>query len=166
MGGVLTQAFSWRATFWFLAIFVGACFMLFVPFRDTFRRERSLVYQSALRRRLRAQQSSEASSVSQETAVSPAVPGGGQQEKSEAVGGDERREEGGEGRREGDVEKQQEVRIDADAVAGPLKEVKLSLSDVNPVKPIVHVLRRLNNVAMFLASGASSSPAPAKTELC
>lgn len=98
--------------------------------------------------------------------MSPAVPGGGQQEKREAVGGDERREEGGEGRREGDVEKQQEVRIDADAVAGPLKEVKLSLSDVNPVKPIVHVLRRLNNVAMFLASGVSSSHAPAKIKLC
>ncbi|KAL1943448.1 hypothetical protein VTO73DRAFT_4523 [Trametes versicolor] len=152
LGGVLTQAFSWRATFWFLAIFVGACFLLFVPFRDTFRRERSLVYQSALRRRLRAQQSSEASSVSQETAVSPAVRGGEQQEKREAGEEEKNREDGGEGRREGDVEKQQEVRIDADAVAGPLKEVKLSLSDVNPVRPIVHVLRRLNNVAMFLAS--------------
>lgn len=165
---MLTQAFSWRATFWFLAIFVGACFLLFVPFRDTFRRERSLVYQSALRRRLRAQQSSEASSVSQETAVSPVVPQNGQQKKREAGGGDEtrRREDGGEGRRESDVEKQQDVRIDADAVAAPLKEVKLSLSDVNPVKPIVHVLRRLNNVAMFLASGASSSPAPTKIELC
>lgn len=98
--------------------------------------------------------------------MSAAVPDVGQQKKREAGGGDERREDRGEGRGEGDVEKQQEVRIDADAVAGPLKEVKLSLSDVNPVKPIVHVLRRLNNVAMFLASGTSSSPAPAKIELC
>lgn len=37
LGGVLTQMFNWRATFWFLAIFVGVCFLLFVPFKDTYR---------------------------------------------------------------------------------------------------------------------------------
>ena len=34
LGGVLTQAFSWRATFWFLAAFVGACFLSFLPFLE------------------------------------------------------------------------------------------------------------------------------------
>ena len=71
LGGALTQAFSWRATFWFLAIFVGLCFLSFIPFRDTFRRERSLTYQAALRRRraLLSAKGSAASSVSQLTAV-------------------------------------------------------------------------------------------------
>ena len=32
LGGALTQAFSWRATFWFLAAFVCACFLSFLPF--------------------------------------------------------------------------------------------------------------------------------------
>ena len=75
LGGALTQAFSRRATFWFLAIFVGICFLSFIPFRDTFRRERSLTYQTALRRRraLLLAKDSAASSVSQLTSVSRPV---------------------------------------------------------------------------------------------
>ena len=49
IGGVLTQIFSWRATFYFLAIFGGASLLAFIVFRDTFRRDRSLSYQAALR---------------------------------------------------------------------------------------------------------------------
>lgn len=124
-----------------------------MPFKDTFRRERSLVYQSALKRRLaqQAARASEASSVSQVNAVSPVVQG--DEEKREEA---EKREENvGVSPRERDVEKDgSRVQIDGEAATEALKEVKLSLSDVNPVKPIVHVVRRLNNLAMFFASGA------------
>ncbi|KAI6129671.1 MFS general substrate transporter [Pisolithus croceorrhizus] len=52
IGGVLTQAFSWRAVFWFLVIWGGVIFFAFLAlFKDTFRKERSLTYQNVLRRR-------------------------------------------------------------------------------------------------------------------
>jgi MFS family permease len=48
---LLTSAFSWRATFWILVIFAGlALVSYFVFFKETFRKERSLTYQSALTR--------------------------------------------------------------------------------------------------------------------
>ena len=50
VGGVVTKLFSWRATFYFLAIFGGVSLITFILFKDTFRRERSLAYQAALRK--------------------------------------------------------------------------------------------------------------------
>ncbi|KAI0823183.1 MFS general substrate transporter [Trametes gibbosa] len=159
LGGALTQGFDWRATFWFLAIFVGICFLLFIPFKDTFRRERSLVYQAALKRRLAHDfaKGSEASSLSQITAVSRIVPETGKKAEVEPTSDSTGTE--GEGgiaalARDIDLEKQQKppVPTDIDA-AEPLEEVKLSLADVNPVKPIIHVLRRMNNLTILTASG-------------
>ncbi|EFI27249.1 hypothetical protein CC1G_15077 [Coprinopsis cinerea okayama7 len=50
-GGVLTSGFNWRAIFWFLTIVSGTSTVSFVLFfKDTFRRERSLVYQNALKK--------------------------------------------------------------------------------------------------------------------
>lgn len=52
MGGVLTQAFSWRAPFWFLVIWGGIMLLAFCfLFRDTFRKERSLTYQTVLKKK-------------------------------------------------------------------------------------------------------------------
>jgi MFS family permease len=52
IGGALTQAFGWRAVFWFLVIFAAVNFFSFLLFlKDTFRRQRSLAYQAALKRR-------------------------------------------------------------------------------------------------------------------
>jgi hypothetical protein len=49
LGGLLAQEFSWRASFWLLAAYLGANLVLFVFFfRDTFRKERSLTYQRVL----------------------------------------------------------------------------------------------------------------------
>ena len=53
IGGAATSLFSWRATFYFLAIFGGVAFLSFVFFKDTFRQQRSLSYQAALRDVLR-----------------------------------------------------------------------------------------------------------------
>ncbi|KAI0298143.1 major facilitator superfamily domain-containing protein [Multifurca ochricompacta] len=52
IGGLLTQAFNWRATFWFLAAILGVDLILFTFFfHDTFRCERSLTYQGVMARR-------------------------------------------------------------------------------------------------------------------
>ncbi|KAF9483597.1 MFS general substrate transporter [Pholiota conissans] len=57
LGGALAQAFSWRAIFYFLAIFGGVSLLSFLFFKDTFRRERSLAYQAALRKATEAHRS-------------------------------------------------------------------------------------------------------------
>ncbi|RPD56171.1 vacuolar DHA amino acid exporter [Lentinus tigrinus ALCF2SS1-7] len=151
LGGVLTQGFDWRATFWFLAIFVGVCFLLFIPFKDTFRRERSLTYQTALKKR-RAQLSakaSEASSISQVTAVSRVIPQAADEKTADATDKDVIEQLA----RDRDLEKQQSPRATAETDAAPMDDVKLSLADVNPAKPIIHVLRRMNNLVILVASG-------------
>ncbi|KAF9807671.1 hypothetical protein IEO21_08129 [Rhodonia placenta] len=131
LGGVLTQGFNWRATFWFLAIFTGLCTISFIFFRDTFRRQRSMIYQTALKRLMEA----EAKKATEKPQTLS--------EKETVVGqqNDEDRKS------DRDVEAQTQT----DAV--PIKELKLSLKDVNPIGPIVHVLRRLNNLVVLLASG-------------
>ena len=48
----MTSAFNWRAIFWFLTIISGLSLLSFILFfRDTFRRERSLNYQTAIKQR-------------------------------------------------------------------------------------------------------------------
>jgi MFS family permease len=50
LGGALTQVFSWRGSFWFLAAFGLLNLLSFLLFfKDTFRKERSWAYQNALR---------------------------------------------------------------------------------------------------------------------
>ncbi|KAI0770423.1 vacuolar DHA amino acid exporter [Fomes fomentarius] len=153
VGGALTQAFNWRATFWFLAIFIGICILAFVFFKDTFRRERSLTYQAALRRR-RAQMSakeSESSSVTQLAAVPPPPSTHSEPALSKSIMHDDYIRV----LPATDVEKQQEPpRGDGTtAVVAPLDDIKLTLADVNPAKPIMKVLRRTNNVIILIASG-------------
>ncbi|KAI0049392.1 MFS general substrate transporter [Auriscalpium vulgare] len=146
-GGVLTQLLSWRATFWFLVIWMGGVLLLFTfAFKDTFRRERSLTYQSVLRR-LRARAVAAASQRSSVT-VAPVLPRTSTVEVESKVA--------------------EKVTVaDKDGPCGPpaggldlevgrappMKEIKLSLTDVNPIPPLRLVLRRWNNVAILTASG-------------
>ncbi|KAB8606209.1 hypothetical protein FH972_025840 [Carpinus fangiana] len=52
IGGILTQYLSWRATFWCLVVWTGITAVGFIyPFRETFRKERSITYQTALLKR-------------------------------------------------------------------------------------------------------------------
>ncbi|KAJ9110434.1 hypothetical protein QFC19_001560 [Naganishia cerealis] len=53
IGGLLTKGFSWRATFYFLAAFGGVSFCSFIFFPDSFRKERSHIYQVATQRALK-----------------------------------------------------------------------------------------------------------------
>ena len=51
----MTSVFNWRAIFWFLSIISGLSLLSFILFfRDTFRRERSLNYQTVIRQRRKA----------------------------------------------------------------------------------------------------------------
>ncbi|KAI0761044.1 MFS general substrate transporter [Trametes elegans] len=156
LGGVLTQAFNWRATFWFLAAFVGATLLLFVPFKDTFRRERSLVYQNALKRRVVEQPTKpfEAQTANMSSAASSAERG--QVERSDAIQAQQEDAVNMHGRLERDIEKQaartQNVNV-PQSDSSQLKEIRLSLADVNPLKPIYHVLRRMNNLVLVFSSG-------------
>ena len=146
LGGALTQGFNWRATFWFLAIFTGLCTLSFVFFRDTFRRERSLTYQTVLKRVLEheakrvARQAVAEKAAEMDDARTAVVP-----PPDEKCGKDA---EGGAGR---DVEAQSALA--ASELPQAVKEVKLSLKDVNPVVPMIRVLYRPNNVVILFASG-------------
>ena len=135
LGGVLTQFLSWRATFWFLAIFMGCCLVAFLFFfRDTFRMERSLLYQTVLKS-VKEHQHEKELIASRRSSMATLRSG-----KSMPAPDLEAAEE----------QKEKEV---AAAPAVPAHEVKLSLKDVNPFPPLVLILRRWNNLAILSASG-------------
>ncbi|KAJ7631885.1 vacuolar DHA amino acid exporter [Mycena polygramma] len=122
MGGVLTTGFNWRAPFLFLTVV-----------SDTFRKERSLTYQSVLKSRLKSRGMSSAADSTVTVAVTePPAP---TDRKSLP----------------GDVEKQNV--IDPVVAAAALPVIKLTMRDVNPFKPLWLVLRRLNNFVILFASG-------------
>lgn len=155
-GGVLTTGFDWRAPFWFLAIFAGMSFLAFLLFfKDTFRRERSLTYQNVLRRRLREQaleQSKGASdvTVSDTTARPESAQGSvGEQSKNSEQSSDPEKK---------DLEAQDAAVSDTASERPPVEEIKLSLMDVNPLKPLWFIIRRRNNIAILFPSGKSTSP--------
>ncbi|KIM36580.1 hypothetical protein M413DRAFT_449115 [Hebeloma cylindrosporum] len=137
-GGVLTAIWNWRAIFWFLSVLGGLIFALFfIFFHDTFRRERSLTYQNILKQRLRS------------AALLPLS----YSDKSSTAG-----------RRWLQVDKP-EVELEKAAEATRTEEtgrelpadvqlnVTLSLTDVNPFKPLLLVVRRKNNFLIPLSSG-------------
>ncbi|KAK1220331.1 hypothetical protein PQX77_016926 [Marasmius sp. AFHP31] len=131
LGGALTSGFSWRGPFYFLAIVAGlVCLSFLLFFKDTFRRERSLTYQRALKHRLR-----------EEMHRAPEIKEG---QKSEP----QTKETPTSGKaNDSDLEKQQE------RVKESLPNIKLTLMDISPVRPLWDVVRRPNNFCILLASG-------------
>lgn len=131
IGGILTQAFGWRATFWFLVIFTGLCIIPFVFFRDTFRRERSLTYQAALQKlRERENRKLEAAAAKETHQSGPARP------ESPEDGTAEVKSDCSSVETKVDVDLEAHVPKLGD-VSTP-KEVKLSLRDVNPIRPMIN----------------------------
>lgn len=129
LGGALTQGLSWRAVFWFLCVWGGMIFFAFLfLFKDTFRKERSVTYQNVLNCRLREQQSSEANDESRD--ISKSKEDGENQTTSK------------------DIEAQRTV-IPASAI----KDVELSMSDVNPFPAYLLIVSRKNNLLILIASG-------------
>jgi MFS family permease len=131
IGGALTQGLGWRAVFWFLVIWGGVIFVAFLfLFKDTFRKERSVTYQDVLKKRVREQRSSEAKA------------------EPRKISEKESEEEGVNKTSLKDVEAQRTI-IPASAI----KEVKLSMADVNPFPPYISILGRKNNFAILIPSG-------------
>ncbi|KAJ6520628.1 major facilitator superfamily domain-containing protein [Mycena vulgaris] len=149
MGGVLTTGFNWRAPFWFLAAVSGlSCASIFFFLKDTFRRERSLTYQSVLKSRLKARSASEAIKARSASAATSCTVIVAEMEKEPSV----TKVEASIPSLPADLEKQQTPEWPAPAVAA-LPDIKLTMRDVNPLKPLLHVLRRRNNVVILFASG-------------
>lgn len=162
IGGLLTQYFSWRATFWFLAVLMAVCLVAFlVAFKDTFRRERSVAYQTALRRVMKGREEKrcrESDSISTLEAEKVSV-------KVKDV--EDEKCINSQSGREPDVIPSCEIPpLDSEQTAGEhekpstdvvLKEVHLSFRDVNPVPPLLAVLSRWNNIVILIASGMASS---------
>ncbi|KAF9234682.1 MFS general substrate transporter [Melanogaster broomeanus] len=136
IGGGLTQGLSWRAVFWFLVIWGGVIFAAFLfLFHDTFRKERSLAYQSLLKKQTlehKLRQARDAAQIEEKHV----------NEKKTSEGGDEGQAV------PKDVEAQPVV-----VPAADIKEIKLSLADVNPFPPYLRILSRRNNVAILIPSG-------------
>jgi len=130
IGGGLTQGLGWRAVFWFLVVWGGVIILAFLfLFKDTFRKERSMIYQNVLKKRVRDQKSSEAKDEPQKATEKESQDGENQMSSK-------------------DVEAQRTV-----IPASVIKEVKLSISDVNPFPPYITILSRKHNIAIFLPSG-------------
>ncbi len=144
IGGALTTAFNWRAVFWFLSILAGAVFLGFLLFfKDTFRKERSATYQAVIKRRLKEQTTKKLKEVQQATQSRPQS-----LKEKEREAGDREKKTPDTSR---DVEKAVPIaEVDA-LVKDPT--LKISMRDVNPIKPLWLVLRRWNNAIMLFASG-------------
>ncbi|KAL4266509.1 MFS transporter superfamily protein [Pleurotus pulmonarius] len=120
LGGALTAGFSWRACFWFLAIFSGSSFLSFLLFfKDPWRKERSLTYQNVLREK--SDERVEQNAKDDSTLTGPRV----------------------------GSESAPSVKTTNDSPP----EINLSLKHVNPIRPLIAVLRRPNNLIILLASG-------------
>ncbi|KAG1834710.1 major facilitator superfamily domain-containing protein [Suillus variegatus] len=137
LGGSLSQAFGWRASFYFLLICEVVIFMSFlILFKDTYRRERSLTYCSALQRLIS----------SKELIQSPngSIIDGHESEKDQT--------------QTEDVEKQLQMPTVTDNTSvitstPGLDDVKLSIRDINPFPPYFRILSRKNNVVILIANG-------------
>lgn len=168
LGGALTQAFSWRATFYFLAALTAIFTLAFLFFEDTFRRERSAVYVGTLKRRRQErekkgrkleelherQQNGSRATVDQK--VAPAV----QDEKKPSPESLENAtpvlESLASSTEDGVFVHEARADDSGTGIAGslPVKEIRLSLRDVNPIRPMITALRRPTNIPMIIANGA------------
>lgn len=134
LGGALTQQWSWRATFYFLAALCALSLMSFFLFKDTFRRERSLAYQAAARRFLKTQME--------------------EQKKIAAVQPPKGFEHASTDYSEKALEAQDGVVVRSMSTdSQKLQQVKLSLRDINPLGPVPDILRRRSNSLILAASG-------------
>ncbi|THH05496.1 hypothetical protein EW145_g4755 [Phellinidium pouzarii] len=150
LGGALTQTWNWRATFYFLAAMCALSFASFFLFKDTFRKERSLAYQGALRRM----------KIHREHSLKKKDPVVESQTTSTtlSVHGDVKTEEDSAATTEKDLEAQNDIIIETptkQSVPEPpsVQDIKLSLRDVNPLAPLPNVLKRRSNLLVLLASG-------------
>ncbi|KAF8989038.1 major facilitator superfamily domain-containing protein [Cyathus striatus] len=119
-GGVLTSLLGWRSIFWFLTIISGVTVVVIVFFfRDTFRKERSLVYRDVVAKRLIKLQSH----LAEEKQIEKA-----------------------------NIQHSEDVEKQICPSESPFADVKISLKDVNPIKPILGVVKQRHNLVILFAS--------------
>ena len=138
-------------------IFTALCFVGFIFFKDTYRKERSLTYQTILKQRLseRAAKKGNASGVSiasHDTAVASAEAKTSEKEKAETsvppTAGTSVVDVSAQ-----DLEGKGAPSRQAGVLANEMSQIKLTFKDVSPVGPVVAVVSRPNNVCMLLTSG-------------
>lgn len=136
IGGCLAQAFGWRAISYFLAACGGVILGAFIfLFKDSFRIERSLTYQAALRRR-RIVPGNPKSVV--DGTVVESKPGTEEKQASKDVSLEPSSIENG-------------TAIIKTELG--MNDVRLSFSDINPFPPLWMIMRRRSNIAILLANG-------------
>ncbi|KAG2050022.1 vacuolar DHA amino acid exporter [Suillus hirtellus] len=137
LGGSLSQALGWRACFYFLLVCSAVVLLSFlILFKDTYRRERSLTYCSALQRLLASKERVRSTNTSTITGSEPS------KDQTPVK----------------DVEKQLQSpdvpdNISAVTSTPGLDDVKLSFKDINPFPPYFRILSRKNNVLILIANG-------------
>ncbi|KIJ17886.1 hypothetical protein PAXINDRAFT_130359 [Paxillus involutus ATCC 200175] len=136
VGGALSQYFGWRSGFYFLVASGGIILAAFLfLFKDTFRLERSLTYQVALRRRVNDLERLRPSSDSTVGERGPS------KESSGVEASWPRSSEGL--TRDTHAPKPQPA----------LTDITLSFADINPFPPLWKIIQRKNNLAILLANG-------------
>ncbi|KAJ8516981.1 hypothetical protein ONZ45_g5759 [Pleurotus djamor] len=147
LGGALTVGFSWRACFVLVAIVCGTSWFSFLTFQDTWRKERSLTYQNVLREKVRELDYHDSNS---QTPNSKLNPGGDQTVMKShtssvidvAV--------------ISDLEKRLADGRETPKAVGSTEppDIKLTVKDINPLRPICLVLTRINNLIIVLVAGS------------
>ncbi|KIJ54897.1 hypothetical protein M422DRAFT_153520 [Sphaerobolus stellatus SS14] len=129
IGGVATQLFSWRANFYFLVIFAALSLCTFIFFKDTFRRERSLSYQIALRRRMNTRQENTLG-IKERNFGSQSPASHILDEKTDSLSSTDI---------EANIEPQ-------------LQDIRLGFKEINPIRPLIAVFRRINYLTILIPS--------------
>ncbi|KAG2115522.1 MFS general substrate transporter [Suillus clintonianus] len=140
LGGLLTQGLGWRSVFLFITICAGVVLLgLVFLFKDTFRKERSLTYQNVLQRRTKEGELQhhhmDKTSLAFPATDKPAQPILESMASPQQTG---------------------ELVIEANVPIVPassIKDINLSLADVNPFPPLLNILTRSNNLTILFASG-------------
>lgn len=158
IGGVLTQVFNWTASFWFLVIFGSLNFMAFLfLFKDTYRKERSLVVRNVAEHRIRERTKLERKRQLEKPTLEKIT-----EQVVEKVNKEE--EIGVNDDVNLDPEAQVPVPISSSSsttahyataeaeLDAEIASLKLSLKDINPLKPMWLIFKRKNNIVILIAS--------------
>ncbi|KAH8927156.1 MFS general substrate transporter [Atractiella rhizophila] len=135
IGGAVTKASDWRATFYLIVAYAGLCVLILLFFPETFRKERSAAWRAALKRAI-ASAESEADTKAKERREEDV-------EKGERIG-----------------RKLTIVSLGGSVLRVPTKDgegegvkVKISWRDLNPLSATGTVLKQLHNIVAIAFSG-------------
>ncbi|KAG9041059.1 hypothetical protein FS837_012777, partial [Tulasnella sp. UAMH 9824] len=136
LGGIVVQVWNWRATFWLMVILAGFSMAMFLFFKETFRKERSLAYQSAQKRAVSRSQSR------LQSAQLSRVPSRDEKTPRTVITGDHH------------VSRLQDLEKGTPVSQEEAKQVKPTFADINPVGPAWKILKQKSNIVVLLASGS------------